>query len=251
MSGTISESHYAIVTNVTDPEKRGRLKVKCQSLVGADTELPQWAEPDASAFTSLGGAAMLFVPDVKSTVEITVDVTDIGIDERKGERFMLNPGLRWKHAPPTRQGSTMPLPKSLLTNYPQRRGFASKGDLMLIFDEKAQSVTLGIGESKATITVTRIKIKLDINGTIFDVIDGKIRVGGDDVDQKMIKGTLFWTKLNDLLTKLSGDLMSMQAAAQGPMSGLQPGLAAGIADINTMKALGASDGYLSHIGWLK
>lgn len=239
------------MTNITDPEKRGRLKVRCQSLVGAATELPHWAVPDSNAFSSLGGAAMLFMPDVGSTVEVMVDVTDVGLDQYKGERFMLNPGLRWRHAPPTGQQNGMPLPKALLTNYPQRRGFVSKGGLMLILDEKAQSITLGRQESKDTITITPDKIKFDLNNTILDVIDGKIRVGGDQADQKMVKGTLFWDKLSTLLQKLSMDLTSMQAAAQGPLSGLQPGLAQAVVDINELLTEGADEAFLSLLGWLK
>ena len=43
----------------------------------------------------------------------------------------------------------------------------------------------------------------------------------------------------------------MQAAAQGPLSGLQPGLAQAVVDINELLTEGADEAFLSLLGWLK
>lgn len=104
--------------------------------------------------------------------------------------------------------------------------------------------------TKTKILATEL-VALIVKNTVFDVIDGKIRVGGDTVDQKMVKGTFFWHELSAMFTKLKRDLLSMQAAAQGSMSGLQPGLAAAIADLEDLLAKGLNDAFLSELGWLR
>ena len=108
---------------------------------------------------------------------------------------------------------------------------------------------------KVDITTTKIMatelVALIVKNTVFDVIDGKIRVGGDTVDQKMVKGTLFWRELSAMFEKLKRDLLSMQAAAQGPMAGLQPGLAAAVVDLQDLLLKGLNEAFLSELGWLR
>lgn len=94
-------------------------------------------------------------------------------------------------------------------------------------------------------------LSLTVKDTVFDVIDGKIRVGGATVDQKMVKGTKFWTELNLLLSKLQKDFTTMQAAAQGPMSGLQPGFMQAVVDLQDMITKGLNEAFLSDLGWLR
>src|SRR5580692_68954 len=132
--GTLQETHFAVVTNNKDPEKRGRLKLKCQSLVGANTELPDWAEPCATMFTTMGGGS-LFLPLIGSTVEIIVDVHDVGLDEMAGEKFLQNPNIKWRSVGFTGKGGVMPLPAALQTNYPNRRGFVTPAGHSVVMDD--------------------------------------------------------------------------------------------------------------------
>lgn len=146
MPGTITEDHSALVTDNEDPEKRGRLKVSCQSLAAADTELPEWIDPGDQQFSakkvgkSEGGA--LWLPTVGSTVRIQVAVSDQGRDETPLERFLSNPSYKWFPGAPTDDDGKQKLPKDLTTNYPNRRGWVTPGGNKLFFDDKAGKETI-------------------------------------------------------------------------------------------------------------
>ena len=59
-----TQTFDATVTNIEDPEKRGRIEVSCAGLLGdEDSTLPMWVEPN----TDWG---WFYVPDVGELVEI-------------------------------------------------------------------------------------------------------------------------------------------------------------------------------------
>ena len=63
----------AKVTNVNDPEKRGRIKVKCAGVAGIDSELPYWFEPEPV----MGGKnGMLLMPAIGDFVSITLNINE-------------------------------------------------------------------------------------------------------------------------------------------------------------------------------
>jgi len=132
MSAT--ERHTAIVTNVDDPEKRGRVKVKCQTLVGADKELPTWCEPMSFYTTKLGG--WFSIPEVNSEVEIEV-VTSDSTDETPGESFLTHPDIRYAAG---LFGTTNPVPDELKGTDPKKLGLKTPSGHTLIFE--AERVTL-------------------------------------------------------------------------------------------------------------
>jgi hypothetical protein len=133
--GELTEVHFAIVTDNKDPEKRGRLKVRSQSLLGADVELPGWVEPESPLFTSIGGGGSLFLPKIQSVVELVVCVHDVGMDQMEGERFLQNPSGKWRHATPSGAADKMPLPVALGINYPNRRGWVTPAGHKIIMDD--------------------------------------------------------------------------------------------------------------------
>jgi len=90
----------AEVTSIKDPERRGRIKVRCESLLDRDAEageteapeLPDWLEPmfqTAGNPDRNGGRAYghFFVPRVGDIVEIFVD-EDAGIETEDGLRWL-------------------------------------------------------------------------------------------------------------------------------------------------------------------
>ncbi len=137
---TLQETYHAIVTDNKDPEQRGRLKVQCQGLVGAQAELPDWAEPMAGAYVSNGSGGSLFLPKIGSTVEIICDAHDTHRDEMPGERFLQNPNIKWRPATFTDKRGPMPLPAPLTINYPERRGWVTPGGHQVITDDKGSVI---------------------------------------------------------------------------------------------------------------
>lgn len=186
--GTIQEFHHGVVTNVTDPEKRGRIKVRCQSLVGAQTELPDWIEPEDPPFAATNGAG-LFLPTVNSLVELVMDVSDLGFDMMPGERFLSNPSFRWRHA---RQPDG--LPADLQTNYPHRRGWVTPAGHKVILDDTPGAEKIIIQNKKGhliELTPTELRIK---NATLT-IIDSPVQIG-NGATERMILGDLFMALYN-------------------------------------------------------
>lgn len=148
MPGTLQEFHFAIITDNNDPDRRGRLKLRCQSLIGADFELPDWVEPENPLFTSIDDGGSLFLPKIGSTVELVVDVHDPDFDQVRGERFLANPSAKWRQAVPTASADAVPLPADLITNYPNRRGFVTPAGHKLIFDDSGSVIIEAASGSK-------------------------------------------------------------------------------------------------------
>lgn len=179
---TLQEQHFAIVTNIDDPEKRGRIKVRCQSLVGADVELPDWIEPGAQLISTLGGGS-LWLPSIDSTVVLQVDAADTH-DDVPGERFLQNPAIKWLAATPTDPNGPQSLPEALRTNYPFRRGFRTPGGHEMWMDEKGS-----------------LMIKSKDNSTIEFTSSGQIVLKspvlmGIGATELMILGNAFMTLYN-------------------------------------------------------
>lgn len=130
------EIHKAIVSRVNDPQKQGRIRVKCQSLAAAGVELPIWVKP-IFAFSSHGladgeGSGWFAVPEPGSEVEIEVNVGDSG-DETAGETFISHPDIHYRAA---MYSSAQPLPAEFQTNYPHRRGLRTPSGHVLVFDDE-------------------------------------------------------------------------------------------------------------------
>lgn len=152
--GTLQEAHAAIVVDNRDPQKLGRLKLKCQTLTGADFQLPTWIEPQVQMFTSVGGGAALWLPAIKSTVILVCDVSE-AMDDIPNERFMQNPGFKWRPAP---LGKAMPLPSALAADYPNTRGFVTPAGHRLLFNDKGDIEIRSKGGAKVLIKDDTIEV---------------------------------------------------------------------------------------------
>lgn len=158
---TLHETHFGVVTDNVDPDKRGRIKCRSQSLVGYNISLPDWLEPLAGVMVSPRGGA-LWVPEIGATVELVIDAHDTELDDMPGEAFLRNPNIKWRPGTYTDKNGPMPLPKDFVGNYPNVRGFVTpaghkwlvddKGKFMGFITAAGHSVVLDDGQGTLTIT---------------------------------------------------------------------------------------------------
>lgn len=175
---TLQEQHFGIITALNDPEMRGRIKAKSQSLAGADYELPDWLEPAGTVGTSASGAGMLWLPEIGSTVELVVDAHDTD-DDMPGERFLQNPNIRWRPATATDKNGPMSLPEDLRADYPFTRGWVTKAGHKIIMNDKT-----GV-----------LVVKGAKGGTVTFNADGSIHIGAG-ATELMVLGNAFMTLFN-------------------------------------------------------
>ena len=127
-----TEHHTATVTDSDDPEKRGRIKVSCAGLLGdEESPLPMWVDP-------VGQWGWFIVPDVGELVEVVV-VAGSGEDEQPGQMSIDNLDVQWRgarHYGNEEGDAPTPVPEDFTaTNYGKRRGFATPGGHVLLFDD--------------------------------------------------------------------------------------------------------------------
>lgn len=200
---TSTEVHDGRVTDNNDPEKKGRLKVASQGLLGAGLSLPMWIPPENQWFASAGGAGALFLPAVESSVELIVHTTDSGLDERPGERFLDNPDIRWRPAQFTSSAGANPLPAALAgDNYPNVRGWVTVSGHVFTFDD--------------TPGAERVQLIHANGGTFFDVApDGSILI-------LTAGGALLWLRNDDtkgvFLIDPAGNSVSLDATGTSLIS---------------------------------
>lgn len=176
---TLQEQHYGVITQNNDPEQRGRVKCKCQSLISADAELPEWLEPAGNFGSSTGGAGMLWLPEIGSTVELVVDAHDTDFDDMPGERFLQNPNIRWRPATATDKTGPMALPEALRKDYPHIRGWVTKAGHMILMNDKTGVLTIQGAKG----------------GTVTFNADGSIHIGAG-ATELMVLGNAFMTLYN-------------------------------------------------------
>jgi hypothetical protein len=128
---TYFERHDAIVSNIDDPEKLGRIKVMCETLLGV-VELPYWIPPRFH-FVQAGGG-YFGVPAKDTWVELLVPVGS-DVDEVWDEQSlqMEGSGLRWEC---TTYNDIQKLHEYFKTNYPQRHGYAWPNGWLWLVDSK-------------------------------------------------------------------------------------------------------------------
>lgn len=89
------EEHYAVVTNLEDPERRRRVRVACSTLMNSDKELPFWipVEHPAGSYwspqkgdtvvlvmTARDGYGALFAPDLRVRAVLDTDKAPVPSD---------------------------------------------------------------------------------------------------------------------------------------------------------------------------
>lgn len=159
------EIHHGIVTDNEDPEKRGRLRVKCATLVKGDGELPFWVEAVypflSSSEDEKSNGGWFFTPNIGVIVELQVGVTS-GHDELPGFTAMVAPQVKWRACLSAR-GSDV-LDDLFKEHYPHRRGISTARGHALLFDDHDGTLTLMTRDSAN-------KIWLDAEGDSIHMLD--------------------------------------------------------------------------------
>ncbi len=120
----------ATVTAIEDPEQRGRIRVACAALMGdEETEMPAWVEP-------VYEWGWFVVPDVGEIVDLEVTEGSHD-DEHFGQASINNLDPRWKgrYWGGNETDVKRPVPEDFKTNYGKRRGFATPGGHVMMFDD--------------------------------------------------------------------------------------------------------------------
>lgn len=126
----LTETHAATVLDNQDPEQRGRIKVACAALMAdEETAVPHWCDP-------IYEWGWFIVPDVGEIVDIEV-ASGASDDDSKGVISIANLNPRWRGrywgGEATEQARKVP--DDFKTNYGKRRGFATPGGHILMFDD--------------------------------------------------------------------------------------------------------------------
>lgn len=183
MARTSRETYEARVTANDDPDQRGRLKVSCGALVQEGTDLPDWIEAGAYAYTGKGDAGIFFVPDIGEVVLLEV-VTDNTDDDHEGMALLVAPEIRWICCT---YPSTADVPAEMRgKTYGKRMGWKSPAGQSFVFAD-------------------------DLKEFIFKV--GKIRLGSDAAAEPLVLGDLFLTFMGSFLTQY---LAHTHGTAVGP-----------------------------------
>jgi hypothetical protein len=181
----IEERHIAVVKSTSDPEKRGRIKVSCASLLGdEDSDAPMWIEPVLTW-------GSFIVPDVGETVEIVIDAHG-ETDESFAATSIENPRPRWYGAryfqrSESEQGHRA-IPADFKVNYGKRRGFATPAGHIVIFDDTLGSELVSIS---CKVSLGTVSISLNANGSalISDPLGSSIELDGAGTIK--IDGTIY------------------------------------------------------------
>lgn len=129
---TTREVYPAVVASTDDPEKRGRIRVTCLGIMGdTKTTMAQWIQP-------IFDWGWFYVPDVGELVEIEIHTSSTE-DESRGQFSIDNMDPRWRGSQyfgNEKGDKPRPVPADFTAaNYGKRRGFATPGGHVLMFDD--------------------------------------------------------------------------------------------------------------------
>lgn len=160
--------YKAIGTDRADPDKLGRIKVKCQQLVGAEQELPMWVAP-MLPYRSQSGAGFWAVPEIDTVVDLLEldDGTSMG---EYSEAYLDNAQYRYV---PGEFSPAHPPEDTWQGNYPDRYGWSDPDGNAIVFDSADHTVSLVHGSGKCsillendgTVTIKGAAIKIDENAS--------------------------------------------------------------------------------------
>jgi Type VI secretion system/phage-baseplate injector OB domain len=162
-------THNAVVTSSDDPDKRGRIRVSCPSLLGDDeTELPIWVEP-----ALIWG--LFVIPNTGEEVEIEVSESS-DLDETFGQTSIeaLRPTWRGVRHHDVKAGAPVaPIHADFTASgYGKKRGFQTPRGHTFVFDdtENAESITLtwrqGPTGKKQSIAITNDLVVVFVDGAL-------------------------------------------------------------------------------------
>lgn len=131
------ERASAIVVDVDDPEKRGRIRVRCAAVCGADEIWDEWALPQFP--TAGNGHGWFFLPNPGDVVEV-VYLAGMTSDSAFGQSFIFNPRLRWVAA---HYGSTSDVPSEFAgDNYRRRYGISLDDGTVFVMDRERSEISM-------------------------------------------------------------------------------------------------------------
>jgi hypothetical protein len=124
----IRVSVQARVTNIHDPEQRGRIKVSGEAITadGQDIELDEWIKPAGNLVRG-----MFFLPQIDDIVEVTFNGSATA-EDIFGESFLHNPNFRWL-ASELRDNEDV-AEEFTGEDYVQKEGIKSASGAVLVFD---------------------------------------------------------------------------------------------------------------------
>lgn len=140
--------YTGIVTNVEDPDKRGRIKVKIPAILGLDNELAVWAEPSDLKISGKGHGEF-FVPYVGDFVTVSFEFGSLDKPIYRGGYFV-------KDA----------LPADFKNSYNNVRGWVFRNgskilvdetkdkDKIVVFNKDGSSIVIGGEKGKEFIKIT-------------------------------------------------------------------------------------------------
>ena len=178
------EYHTGVVTDVQDPEKRGRICVSCPDLLSNDNL--EWLEPTFGFVDSSQTAGFFAVPNTGSQVEIEIDA------EPDAEVNGLNPKWRCSIYP------NNTVPAVFEENYPNRRGIVTAAGHVMYFDDTNGSCTLQYTHPSGA------EIYVDNDGVVVIHTSGSntIRLGSSGATEHALLGDVFTDHLDDLVTAI-------------------------------------------------
>ena len=157
---TGTKKFTATVTNVDDPEKRGRIKVTCPALLGDDTtEFKSWVEPEIPM-------GWFLIPEVGR--QVTISISSGSNNDTVSGQSMITAGASWSAEIYTDDDGSNPAPQEFTAqNYSKRRGFKTPAGHVFLFDDtKAQEqVTLSWSGGSKSQPKTSF-LSLDKSGSI-------------------------------------------------------------------------------------
>lgn len=172
MSGVLRQRYMAEVADAADPEKRGRIKVKCQDLLPGKDALPQWCEP-SFPYTGEADAGWFYVPGVGTIVEIEITVGSTW-DDAPGQSGMIDLDPRWVACT---YKDTKDVAEDFRKHYGQSLGIKTPKGQMLLFDDQLKIAVL---------------------------LYGKIYLGAYDASENMVLGQVtkdLWSDVLDAIAK--------------------------------------------------
>lgn len=172
--GITWESHDAVVTNIEDDEKSGKIKCSCVSLLGdEETELPMWIPPVLDW-------GFFFIPNVGEIIELQV-ATSSDEDESSGQMAIDNLDIRWRgkryYTDDEVENDNAPTPihPDFLSNYGKRRGFSTPHGHIFLFDDDPKNPTVQMTFQKTAMEIGKAPEAPDVSRLEFES-DGSFKL---------------------------------------------------------------------------
>lgn len=165
------EYHWGNITDVDDPERRGRVCVSCPTI--AQDDVLEWVEPCFHFVDNAGNAGAFWVPSVGSMVEVEIEDNVDG-----GGSPDLGPKWRCAVYP---EGS-VPDEFSDQSSYPYRRGWKTRAGHVFYFDDTDGCETFYYKHPSGT------EILVDSNGKIK--LRGEVEIGVDPTEACVLGNAL-------------------------------------------------------------